>query len=80
MAVGADRVLRLELDGDADTARVVAVLPWGERVELDPSSTPNRFFKLVPVPASYQGQVSIVEFVLTDNAHNRTAFTVDLAK
>lgn len=69
--------LRLELDASEDTARVVALLPWGEPVPLGPSpDRPGRFFALVPVPAGREGQAPAVTFVLTDRAHNRTAITV----
>lgn len=73
--------LRLELDGDADTARVFVLLPWGEKVELKPSTLrPHRFFALAAVPSQHDGKTARVTYVLTDKAHNRTRITVDLSK
>ncbi len=69
-------VLRLEVEADADTARVEAVLPWGEVVALR-SSQPGRFFALAPVPDAQRGGGGPVTYVLTDRAHNRTTFSVD---
>ena len=69
---------RLEVKGDSDTARVFALLPWGEKIELSPSTIKaNTFFALVDVPAgvSANGQVS---YLLTDSAHNRSAIAVDV--
>lgn len=73
---GSEPTLRLEMEASADTARVAALLPWGERVDLKPSIPPNRFFALVPIPCPYQSQDLAVTFVLTDRAHNRTKVTV----
>jgi hypothetical protein len=73
--------LRLELDASEDTARVSALLPWGEQVALRPSpGQPNRFFARVTVPPNRAGQAHAVTFVLTDKAHNRTMVTVDLSE
>jgi hypothetical protein len=70
--------LRLELDASPDTARVVALLPWGASVSLNPSTQePNRFFALVAVPLDHPGKAAVVTFVLTDKAHNRTTVTVN---
>ena len=68
--------LRLEIEATEDTARVTALLPWGSRVALEPSSQPRRFFALTPVPPAYQGTPVSVTFVLLDRAHNRTTVTV----
>lgn len=68
------RKLRLEVDADHDTARVVALTPWGGRTELTPSSTPHRFFALIPAPEGSR-MASPVTFILTDRAHNRTVIT-----
>jgi len=73
----AEPTLRLEMEADADTARVAALLPWGERADLKPSTRPNGFWALVPVPPAYQGRALGVTFVLTDRAHNRTKVRVE---
>lgn len=69
------RVLRLEIDACDDTARVSALLPWGERIDLRRGSKPHRFFGLASVPSGQDA--GAVTFVLTDAAHNRTKVTVD---
>ncbi|MHB9109631.1 MAG: VIT domain-containing protein [Armatimonadota bacterium] len=71
-------VLRLAVDASPDTARVMALLPWGARAELAPASTPDRFFALVPIPDGQQVDAQAVTFVLTDKAHNRISYTVDM--
>src|SRR5262249_9921003 len=38
------RTVRLEIEADLDTARVAALLPWGERAELKPASSPTNCF------------------------------------
>lgn len=75
--VSDQRKLRLEVDADADTARVVALTPWGGRIEVQPSSAPHRFFALVPVPEGSAGAGSVT-FILTDGAHNRTVITEEV--
>ncbi|HVF11290.1 MAG TPA: VIT domain-containing protein [Abditibacteriaceae bacterium] len=73
--------LRLELDGSADTRRVFALLPWGEKIELRPSALQKqRFFALAAVPSTHRDQAAVVTFILTDKAHNRTSITVDMSK
>ncbi|MFN3653493.1 MAG: VIT domain-containing protein [Armatimonadota bacterium] len=73
-------VLRLELDASPDTARVTALLPWGEQLRLRATAkAPGRFFALAAVPESHRGSPTAVTFVLTDRAHNRTQLTVDLS-
>jgi len=69
--------LRLEVEASDDTARAAALLPWGERIEMEPSAQPHRYFALVPVPPQHRGAMLTVTFVLTDKAHNRTVLTVD---
>jgi hypothetical protein len=74
-------VLRLEFEGDADTARVEALLPWNETLALAPSTqTENAFFALAPVPGDYHAATARVEFLVTDHAHNRTSVTVDMSR
>lgn len=68
-------VLRLELQASADTARVTAVLPWGERRELSTAGD-GRFFALAPLPAEQTATPLAVTYILTDKAHNRTTLTV----
>jgi hypothetical protein len=79
--VGAlEPTLRLAVDASDDTARVAAVLPWGERVELTRSTDGARFFGNVIVPPSHRGDAIAVTVVLTDKAHNRTALTLDVSQ
>jgi len=61
--------LRLEVTPNEDLARVVALLPWGERVELKRTGADPAYRAIVPVASRRAG--GALEFVLTDNAHNR---------
>lgn len=70
--------LRLEMEADADTARVKALLPWGEWIELRWSAQSHRFVALVPLSAEQRAQASVVTYILTDRAHNRTTLQVDM--
>lgn len=70
--------LRLEVEADADTARVTALLPWGEQTPLKPSAERNHFFALVPIPLAQRGTSAAVTYIVTDKAHNRTVITVDM--
>jgi hypothetical protein len=71
------KVLRLEMQTDDNAARVSALLPWNQKVELMPSeNTSNQFFALTPVPEDFQKSTFPVTFVLTDKAHNRAEITV----
>jgi hypothetical protein len=78
LAADGGSVLRLQLDASEDTARVKAVLPWGEVVELRPAAQPHRFFALVPLPATARNRLAAVTYILTDRAHNRTSLRVDM--
>ncbi len=78
--IAGSRKLRLELESDANTARVSALLPWGEKVELRATPRPGQFYTLTQVPESFAGSVERVTYVVTDRAHNRTVLTVDLAE
>jgi Ca-activated chloride channel family protein len=70
-------VLRLEVAADADTARVAALLPWGERIPLAPlGRPPRRFLAQAAIPLAYRGRPVQVTFVVTDRAHNRTLLAV----
>jgi hypothetical protein len=70
--------LRLELDAGEDAARVKAILPDGTMVELQPSSEPHRFFALAPINGTVQDGSKLIQFIVTDRAHNRTSITVDM--
>lgn len=82
--------LRLELEASPDTARVKALLPWGEEISLQPGSRPHTFFALIPLPSNLSSQKQsgqqlsapkgAVTYILTDKAHNRTVITVDMEK
>jgi hypothetical protein len=63
-----------------DTARVVALLPWGERLEMQRSrSRADRFFARIPIPSGGAAGASVVKFIITDRAHNRTTMLVDVS-
>jgi hypothetical protein len=71
-------VLRLQLDAGEDAARVKALLPWGEVVELLQVGQTHRFFVLAPLSPEHRNMASTVKFIITDRAHNRTAILVDM--
>lgn len=78
---GTAPTLRLKLTAEEGTARVSALLPWGDKIDLRPSDTEKDVFEAsAPVPSASVGTTPKVTFVLTDRAHNRTAITVDLSK
>jgi hypothetical protein len=65
------RSLRLQVEGGGDVAFVSALLPWGEKVLLLPSTqSGNAFFALARVPQNFAGQPLKVTFILIDRAHN----------
>lgn len=73
LAADQSRALRLEVEHGGDVARVTALLPWGERVTLQPSTTRSQhFFGLVQAPAAYAGRAVQVTYILVDRAHNLT--------
>lgn len=69
--------LRLDITASEDTARVAALMPWGERVDMVSSTEPNKFYAVVSIPDEYKNTALVVSYVLTDKAHNRTTITVD---
>ncbi len=72
--------LRLEISGDRGTARVFALLPWGEKIELKLSPNgEHRFFALATVPGG-ESAPEKVTYILTDLAHNRTTIEVDVSR
>ena len=78
-------VLRLEFQGDKDTARVEAILPWNEKIALAPSmQTEYGYFALSTLPPEYSQannqNVTRVQFIVTDRAHNRTSVMVDMSR
>jgi hypothetical protein len=77
--IDGQRTLRLELEGGEDVDRVKAVLPWGDMVELRPSSQAHRFFALVPLPVNRNSPTNDVTFIVTDRAHNRTNVIVEMS-
>ena len=71
--------IHLELDASEDTARVAAMMPWGERITMTPSITDAHHFTAdVARPLPFQHKAAQVTFVLTDRAHNRTQITMDM--
>ena len=72
------KILRLQVQTDENAARVSALLPWGDKVDLAPSeNVANQFFALMPVPNDFTKSTFPVTFVLTDKAHNRAEITVE---
>lgn len=71
-----DGTCLLEIETDEEAARVTALLPGGERLELTRVSEAGTRYtarlraELVPADAR-------ITFVITDRAHNRTTITVD---
>jgi len=66
--------LRLEVHAGPDTARVTALLPWGERAQLLTNDRKD-WLATVSVPETCRAPGSVVRFVLTDKAHNRSVIT-----
>lgn len=78
LAAGQSSVL-LQIEGSDDTARVVAVLPWGARTVL--KSTKSKIFTAqAAVPVAWRGKPFAATFVMTDNAHNRTTVSLDMSR
>ena len=70
-AANNEKMLRLEVQHGGDVARVTALLPWGEKVSLLPSTAhDNKFFALVRAPREYSGKPIKVTYILVDRAHN----------
>lgn len=73
--------VHLTLEADPDTARVTALLPWGERVELTPSEAdPHQFAGHTALPTGFAHSDAPVTYIVTDRAHNRTQITVDMSR
>lgn len=68
----------LTVAGEADTNRVEAILPWGERLTLPKSG--EVYESKVVVPTDWIGKAAKATVVLTDNAHNRTTIELDLSE
>ena len=70
--------LRLQVDHGGDVARVTALLPWGEKVALVPSTArAGRFFALVRAPRAWAGRTIRVTYILVDRAHNFTTIEAE---
>lgn len=67
----------LSLQTGAETDRVEALLPWGERADLKREN--GVFLGRAAVPHSWRHAAVKVVYVLTDRAHNRTRIEVDMA-
>ncbi len=63
------------LEAGEDVERVVALMPWGERLNLDKSG--HIFSSPVRTPAAFAGKRAVVTLILTDHAHNRTEIALD---
>jgi hypothetical protein len=73
---GDNGVARLEVSASDDAARVVALLPWGERLTLRRGAA-GAFQTDVQVPATWEQPSVPVRIILYDKAHNRTEFEID---
>ena len=71
--------LNLEVSASDDTTRVVALLPWGDRLVLRRGKD-GEFATKVAVPESWDKPSVPVRFILIDRAHNRTELNVDWNK
>lgn len=63
------------LEAGDDVARVLALMPWGERLELQREG--NTFSAPVQTPVAFSSHKAVVTLVLTDHAHNRTEISLD---
>lgn len=80
IANGTDNRIRLDVTASEDTARVAALMPWGERVEMSTSAKPGRFYAVADFPEGYKALPLTVSFILTDRAHNRAVITAETTK
>ena len=71
--------LNLEVSASDDVSRVVALLPWGERLVLRRGKD-GAFATKVTVPATWDKPSVPVRFILIDTAHNRTELNVNWNK
>lgn len=72
------KMLRLEVQHGGDVARVTALLPWGEKIALLPSTTHGHsFFALARAPREYSGKAIAVKYILVDRAHNLTTIEAE---
>ena len=77
-APDAPQMVRLQIEHGGDVARVTALLPWGERVDLLPSTTVgHRFFATVKAPPEFVGKAMKVTYILVDRAHNLTTIEAE---
>lgn len=74
---GSSRV-RLDVAASEDAARVTALTPWGERLNMRSTGERGRFYAVIDVPGEYRAGGFAVSFVLLDNAHNRATVTADV--
>ena len=66
---------RVTLQAGEDVERVLALLPWGERLELQRDG--RTFSAPVKTPTAFASRNAVVTLILTDHAHNRTEITLD---
>jgi hypothetical protein len=73
--------LHLSADVSPHTARVSALMPWGAKVDLQPSTQhTKRFLRNIPLPENWTKKQFAITYIITDSAHNRTTITVDREK
>lgn len=79
-------VLRLQIGVSSDVARVSALLPWGQRIELKPSTVDaHSFFALATIPRHMSTHAAgrkswPVTYLIIDGASNRTKISVDASR
>ena len=71
--------LNLEVSASDDVSRVVALLPWGERLVLRRDKN-GAFATKVALPTTWEKPSVPIRFILIDTAHNRTELNVDWKK
>lgn len=77
-ATNGERSLRLEVEHSGDVAVITALMPWGEKVSLLPSTINARsFFALTRIPQEYEGKSIKVTYILVDRAHNITSIEAE---
>ena len=73
---GDNSILQLEVSASDDVSRVVALLPWGERLVLRRGQN-GAFSTQVARPETWNQPSVPVRFILLDKAHNRTEISTD---
>ncbi len=72
--LGAGRAM-ITLQAGDDVERVLALMPWGERLQLQRDG--RTFSAPVQTPVAFSSRQAVVTLILTDHAHNRTEISLD---